>query len=686
MAAKQLISVDPSSGLYRINPNVAAYLQSIEEPIAVIAAFGAYRLGKSYLLNYIQDGKPTFGVSNSTQSCTKGIFIAPDLIKVPKPDGSNVNVLLMDSEGANAVDSDSSHDFNILSLVCLLSSTCIYNAKSAIDSTSLQALATTVRVSDMLQSNELLRDSAPKLTWVARDFTLTTDGGDDASAYLEKSLDSMSNSTTDAIRSLFKKRECFLIPPPGCDPASSTPSPAFNSAMTMLKKHLLGTSRPKMIGNNAMMGRDIVNVTEMAIKALNSGAVPKFEGLWNTLGESAALRSHRLALSKLDHEIQAIQDPMDPSAWQSRLETLVTFTFTVFEEGCLKNTINLPAIQSIRNELHSEMTQKLEKATMNNNQRVEEVKIKFTESIEAMDPISMFDEDCNGGVQILMESAPAGLQGMLSMQALEIVLTKAQDLAHEKQALDRDVTMWKKKTEEIKAELTTSSKVFSDLTELKQMHIEILDAHSAEINQLKDRVHEAECIIEQSKHDLNTATDESCRLREGLSGCERAKLGLASKLEELKHQHEVMTTKVQALETRASRASAVSKRLRVELRDMEVEAQSALDAKGEAMRWRQQCEDLQETVVTLQTKMEQISKAHTTERDAWSKRARMRQVPAAAAEQRVDVVRLAQLEAQCHECQSTHGKEMSELRKALHDAEIALIKANLERDMQHNKH
>jgi len=87
-----------------------------------------YRTGKSFLLNKILlDQKEGFQVGPTVNPCTKGIWLWAEVIKGKQPNGEEINILVLDTEGIGALDEDSNHDTKIFSLAILMSSLFIYN-------------------------------------------------------------------------------------------------------------------------------------------------------------------------------------------------------------------------------------------------------------------------------------------------------------------------------------------------------------------------------------------------------------------------------------------------------------------------------------------------------------------------------------------------------------------------------
>jgi hypothetical protein len=106
---------------YEVNAETVRWIEEHDKPIVVVACAGKYRTGKSFLLNRLAkaEGGCGFGVGNSVQACTKGLWIYKEFF--PSDDGSK-SLLFVDTEGIDALDANDTHDVRIFTLALLLSS------------------------------------------------------------------------------------------------------------------------------------------------------------------------------------------------------------------------------------------------------------------------------------------------------------------------------------------------------------------------------------------------------------------------------------------------------------------------------------------------------------------------------------------------------------------------------------
>jgi GTPase Era involved in 16S rRNA processing len=91
-------------GIYHVHEEGASLLQGLTSKIAVVMVCGKYRTGKSFLLNQLVGAKGSFSVGNTVESHTRGIWICVPGITSTGPDGEEIDVVFMDSEGLASTD------------------------------------------------------------------------------------------------------------------------------------------------------------------------------------------------------------------------------------------------------------------------------------------------------------------------------------------------------------------------------------------------------------------------------------------------------------------------------------------------------------------------------------------------------------------------------------------------------
>ena len=106
-------------------------LQSITGPVCVISIVGPCRTGKSYILSRLIGGereRSHFNLGHKMDPETMGIWIWDTPFKHQLADGTNVTMILMDTEGIDAANATDRGDNQIFTLSVLLSSLLIYNS------------------------------------------------------------------------------------------------------------------------------------------------------------------------------------------------------------------------------------------------------------------------------------------------------------------------------------------------------------------------------------------------------------------------------------------------------------------------------------------------------------------------------------------------------------------------------
>ncbi|XP_066265728.1 guanylate-binding protein 3-like [Branchiostoma lanceolatum] len=255
-------------GSLRIVPEALDLLEGIEEPVSVISICGPCRSGKSYILSRLLGSNDAFELGHRMDPQTFGIWMGTKVMR-----GKDFTIVLLDTEGIDAVGASAGQDASILVMTILLSSQLIYNSLNVPHKGDLEkmqcfvklAKGITVRKGEGRDVAEF-REFFPDFLWLLRDVSLKMedkDGKDmDPTEYLKKRVlspdpnefeQSASDKVGRAILLFFSSVECAILERPSGDKdvmnniAQKTDSlnPAFNKGVEDLTKRLLLKSRAK---------------------------------------------------------------------------------------------------------------------------------------------------------------------------------------------------------------------------------------------------------------------------------------------------------------------------------------------------------------------------------------------------------------------------------------------------------
>ncbi|KAG7536230.1 Guanylate-binding protein N-terminal [Arabidopsis suecica] len=308
-------------GKFRMDPEAVATLQLVKEPIGVVSVCGRARQGKSFILNQLLGRSNGFQVASTHKPCTKGLWLWSSPIKRTALDGSEYNLLLLDSEGIDAYDQTGTYSTQIFSLAVLLSSMFVYNQMGGIDEASLDRLSLVtqmtkhirVKASGGTSSRSELGQFSPIFVWLLRDFYLDLVEDNRKISprdYLEIALRPVQgtggdigakNEIRDSIRALFPDRECFTLVRPlnnekdlqRLDQISLEKlRPEFGAGLDAFTKFVFEKTRPKQLGGTVMTGPILVGITQSYLDALNNGAVPTITSSWQSVEETECRRAY----------------------------------------------------------------------------------------------------------------------------------------------------------------------------------------------------------------------------------------------------------------------------------------------------------------------------------------------------------------------------------------------------------
>ena len=317
----EFIKISPS-GKCTITEEASEMLSKIDSNLAVVSIAGIYRSGKSYLLNRLLGRQDGFEIGPNISSCTKGIWIWGDTIKL---NNKNTEVLIIDTEGLASAFEDRNENIDIIifCLSVLLSSLFIYNSMKNIDESAIESLALVLNFAKKIQAKfNSLNDYAnnfPSFLWVLRDFALelVDEKGNSVSAkqYMENALReentnmlslneynkgvieeiNKKNEIRKIIKLFFKERDCYTLIRPIHDEKKlkiidQIPQdqlrPEFLSQMNILVEKIFENIRPKNINGGYMNGPMFLNLAKMYIDSLNSDELPNINTSWKIVIDS----------------------------------------------------------------------------------------------------------------------------------------------------------------------------------------------------------------------------------------------------------------------------------------------------------------------------------------------------------------------------------------------------------------
>ncbi|XP_005385162.1 PREDICTED: guanylate-binding protein 4-like [Chinchilla lanigera] len=325
-----------------VNPKAIRILDSISQPVVVVAIVGIYRTGKSYLMNRLAGQNHGFALGSTVQSKTKGIW----MWCVPHPTKPNCTLVLLDTEGLGDVEKgDSKNDSWIFALAVLLSSTFIYNSMSTISHQALEQLHYVTELTQLIRAKagsrpDEIEDSAefvsffPDFIWAVRDFILELKLDErpiTEDEYLENSLKLIpgkdpkiqnSNLPRKCIRYFFPVRKCFVFDWPTNDKEllyniENVPESQLEWSFQVQSKnfcsYIFTNGKTKTLREGIIVtGNRLGALVETYVKAINSGAVPCLENAVSTLAQRENSAAVQKAVDCYSEQMaQRVQLPTD---------------------------------------------------------------------------------------------------------------------------------------------------------------------------------------------------------------------------------------------------------------------------------------------------------------------------------------------------------------------------------------
>lgn len=352
------VNIDKAGKMF-VAHEAATMLSNHRKPLAVVCITGPARTGKSSAVNTIIGGRtprelrnPLCGalVGDTTNPCTEGIH-AMSIQSSEKlwrrlnvggiedggdgGGGNSFDILVLDSEGTEALNRQSHYNTNLLTLLFLISSTFVYNTKGSIDEAALEKLTTVVqaarRVMSKNSNGSAEEFSLPAFLWLVRDFMLVLADESGRSISSDQYLDAALRITTDMPRDkamlrrdfarFFRSRGCCTVSIPHSSPDvvrqvsmvdPSLLTAEFRRDMDRVRSVLPFAVRPRVICGTQVTGESLLHVLHIFIAALNKGEVPEVKSSWMQVAEARCQDIVDEGLERLRAEVLSSScDPLE---------------------------------------------------------------------------------------------------------------------------------------------------------------------------------------------------------------------------------------------------------------------------------------------------------------------------------------------------------------------------------------
>ena len=448
MSAIQLVEVGADGNLF-VPEASQRMLEAVTLPIAVVGIAGKYRSGKSTLISRLIGKRDAFTVGHTVNSCTRGI-----LLHNVSSRHTDRKIMVLDSEGLNALDSNIQHDVRIFALSVLISSTFVYNVQGALDETTLNSLKVVTDFVQMMCQNASSDDregnsvgsiaaQMPLFVTVVRDFALKLQRTDGTSItpdqWLEDALstDAIESSDSDkqevreTVKRLFPQRRCFTLPRPSLDEAvlarmdemtDDQLRPEFVQQLRHLQSELIGRAPVKSILGEEVTGPGLLRIVKLWVDAINDSRAPQIRESWALLGHIRAQET----VSRLIQEMYRVttnwaDSQMSLTDLQKALRKLETTTIERFKT-------EIPNPGNLEDELRCRMQERsAEILTLAQNHRInalvtylDNCRARASELVQGCDTQENI-QSCWEKMQRQMDEAQTRIADMLQQLDPEVV-------------------------------------------------------------------------------------------------------------------------------------------------------------------------------------------------------------------------------------------------------------------------
>ncbi|PAV60906.1 hypothetical protein WR25_17158 [Diploscapter pachys] len=414
-----------SKNIYKLNQKVLektlGRADIAGKKIALISIAGAFRKGKSFLLNFIvtyldhlhKGGKgewfdettvlDKFNWRGGSDRDTNGIFIWSVPYILEDQSGEDVVVFLMDTQGTFDHQSTVQDCATIFALSTLLSSVQIYNLSTQIQEDDLNNLRLFTEYAQLTRDENRQRAPFQKLLFLVRDWPNSKQyeyGYEGGKKYLKKLLKTTFMQKKELkvlrenVKSSFESLEAFLMPHPGLRIAQNNSEKVlgkveeeFSEQLDILVPSLFeGDSlEAKKIDGKEITCREMAELFKELMKIFNSDDLPEPKTILEATADAVNLAAEQRAREAYDKQMKEkiTSSLADISTLLSLHQAAETQALGVFsarpklgEESAAKaNKDNLAKYFATRYEEH--------KSTVQQNIRIEEEKRKIAAEQEA---------------------------------------------------------------------------------------------------------------------------------------------------------------------------------------------------------------------------------------------------------------------------------------------------------------
>ncbi|KXJ09693.1 guanylate-binding protein 6 [Exaiptasia diaphana] len=320
-------------------PEALEQLKEIKGPVCVVSIAGPCRSGKSYILSKVFDQGQVFPLGHLLDPETMGIWLWVVPEKFKDSTGREFTVVLMDSEGIDAVSSEDSDDHRIFTLSVLLSSIMIYNSAVVPKRSDLEGLDFIVKLSQRIQlytnqpttDEQQFSEAFPYFIWLLRDVQLSLpEGCKTMNDYFIKSVLNLkaegntmkAKKTAESILKYFPGFYACSLPPPACDDEilkglddESKVNPKFLKKVDEFKDilHSKLSSKKSINKGEFVTGEALAALTKRFVEALNTpGAVPNVQNAWDTFVQTKCREVLADAVQVYEQEMMSLVEKKIP--------------------------------------------------------------------------------------------------------------------------------------------------------------------------------------------------------------------------------------------------------------------------------------------------------------------------------------------------------------------------------------